>query len=134
GRAQTAFSALDTLGTTLPFVTLVVLTAGVLLARERRRALIGAGLGVAAGMLLLAGALLVGRGLYLGSVPPELLPREPAATAFDTLVRFLRTSLRTVFVAAVVVAAAAYLTGPSSAATALRRGVAVTVSRLREAS
>jgi hypothetical protein len=121
--AQRAFAVLDTLGTALPFVALAVLASGILLARGRRRAAIGAGLGVAAAMVLLGTALLVARELYLGSIPPDLLPRETAAAAFDTVVRFLRTSMRTVFVLAVILAAAAYLTGPSVAATALRRGI-----------
>jgi hypothetical protein len=129
--AQRAFAALDTLGTALPFVALAVLASGILLARDRRRAAIGAGLGVAAAMLLLGTAVLIGRELYLGSIPPDVLPRETAAAAFDTVVRFLRTSMRTVFVLAIILAAAAYLTGPSAAATALRRGVAAGFDSLR---
>lgn len=132
--AQRAFAALDTLGTALPFIALAVLASGILLARDRRRAAIGAGLGVAASMLLLGAALLIARGLYLGSIPPDLLPRETAVVAFDTVVRFLRTSLRTVFVLALILAAAAYLTGPSTAATALRRTVASGFDTLRTAT
>jgi hypothetical protein len=132
--AQRAFAALNTLGTALPFVALAVLASGILLARGRRRAAIGAGLGVAAGMLLLGTAVLMARELYLGSIPPDVLPRETAAAAIDTVVRFLRTSMRTVFVLALILAAAAYLTGPSVAATALRRGIASRFDGLRTAT
>ncbi|MCY1159642.1 MAG: hypothetical protein MOP51_2667 [Citricoccus sp.] len=132
--AQRAFAALNALGTALPFVALAVLASGILLARGRRRAAIGAGLGVAAGMLLLGTAVLMARELYLGSIPPDVLPRETAAAAFDTVVRFLRTSMRTVFVLALILAAAAYLTGPSVAATALRRGIASGFDGLRTAT
>ncbi|MGD6979262.1 MULTISPECIES: hypothetical protein [Citricoccus] len=74
--AQRAFAALNALGAALPFVALAVLASGVLLARGRRRAAIGAGLGAAAGMLLLGTAVLIAREVYLGSIPPDVLPRE----------------------------------------------------------
>ncbi|HRO92332.1 hypothetical protein [Citricoccus sp.] len=132
--AQRAFAVLNALGAALPFVALAVLASGILLARGRRRAAIGAGLGVAAGMLLLGTAVLIAREVYLGSIPPDLLPRETAAAAFDTVVRFLRTSMRAVFVLALVLATAAYLTGPSVAATTLRRGIASGFDGLRAAT
>jgi hypothetical protein len=132
--AQRAFAALNALGTALPFIALAVLASGILLARGRRRAAIGAVLGVAAAMLLLGTAVLIARELYLGSIPPDVLPRETAAAAFDTVVRFLRTSMRTVFVLALILAAAAYLTGPSAAPTALRRNMASGFDSLRAAT
>jgi hypothetical protein len=129
--AQTAFSALSTLGTALPIVTLVVLGLGVLTAPRHRRALVGAGLGVAVAMIVLAAALMLARAVYLGAVDPNVLPRGAAASVFDTLVRFLRTGLRTVFVVAVIVAALAYLTGPSAAAVGLRRALGAGTDRIR---
>ena len=39
------------------------------------------------------------------------MPHDAAATIYDTLLRFLRVSLRAVLVAGLVVAAAAFLTG-----------------------
>ncbi|KAE8763648.1 hypothetical protein [Georgenia thermotolerans] len=129
--AQTAFSVLSTLGTALPIVTLVVLAAGVFLAPRHRRALVGVGLGVAASMIVLALAIMFVRSVYLGAVNPDVLPRGAAAAVFDTLVRFLRTGLRTVFVVAVIVTALAYLTGPSAAAVGLRRALASGTDRIR---
>ena len=119
-RAQTLFAALDTLGTIFPFVVIAVLGAGVLLARDRRRALVGAGLGVAGAMVLLGALLAVGREAYLSSVPPDLLPRDAAALVFDTLVRFLRLALRGVLLLGLVVAVAAYLAGPTGPAVRTR--------------
>ena len=112
-RAQTLFSVLDTLGTVFPFIVLAVLGAGVLLARDRRRALVGAGLGVAGAMVLLGVLLAVGREAYLNAVPADLLPRDAAALVFDSLVRYLRVALRGVLLLGLVIAAAAYLAGPS---------------------
>jgi hypothetical protein len=132
--AQRAFAILNALGTALPFVVLAILAAGILVARDRRRAAIGVGLGVAASMLVLGAAVLFARELYLGAVPPDLMSRDTAAVAFDTVVRFLRTGTRTVFVLALILAAAAYLTGPSTAATALRRGVSSGFTHVRGAA
>src|ERR1019366_3086941 len=52
---------------------IVLLTLGVYVARGHRRALIGAGLGLAASMLVLGAGLLIFRGIYLGSVPNSVL-------------------------------------------------------------
>lgn len=130
-RAQGAFSALNTIGTVMPFVVLVVLAAGVLIAVNRRRALVAAGIGVAVSMLVLALAIMIARSAYLGGIPPDVLPRGAAASVFDTLVRFLRTGLRAAFVLGVVVALVAYLTGPSAAAVGIRRGIDSGIGRLR---
>lgn len=127
-RAQSLFAVLDTLGTVFPFLVLAVLAAGILIANDRRRALVGAGLGVAASMVLLGVALALLRAGYLSAVPTDLLPRDAASVVFDTLVRYLRTALRGVLLLGLLVAAAAYLAGPSRTAVAtraaLRRGTA----------
>jgi hypothetical protein len=53
-------------------------------------------------------------------VPPDALSQEAAGNVFDTLVRFLRTGFRSVAVLALLVALAAFLFGPSTAATRTR--------------
>src|SRR5918992_2439494 len=53
-RARSAFNLLTTLGNWLPVIALVLLGLGVYVARDHRRALIGAGLGVAVPMFALA--------------------------------------------------------------------------------
>ncbi|WP_313818366.1 hypothetical protein [Citricoccus sp.] len=131
GAAQAGFAALDLAGAWLIIGALAVLASGVLVARNRRRATMVAGLGVAASMLALAGGLWIARELYLGYVPAELLSRPAAAAAFDTVVRFLRTGLRTAFVVGVIVAGAAYLTGRSVTATGVRTGISSGFHRIR---
>ena len=69
-KAQGAYRLLNTLGTWLPILALVLLAIGVYVAKSHRRALLAAALGVAGGMLLLGVILAVVRPLYLGSVPP----------------------------------------------------------------
>jgi hypothetical protein len=117
-RAQTAYGFLDTAATWLPWVTLLLLAGGVLLAKHRRRALLWVGVGAMVAMVVLAAALLVARGLLVSSVPEQGV--AATAATFDILVRFLRIALRTVFVVGLVVAVGAFLTGGSAAATQVR--------------
>jgi hypothetical protein len=123
-RARSAFGLLTTLGNWLPVLALLLLALGVYVARDHRRALVGAGLGVAVAMLLLALGLAVFRSIYLDAVPASVLPHDAAAVLYDTIVRFLRAGLRTVFVLGLVVAAGAFLTGPSPTATRTRQSLA----------
>jgi len=119
-KAQTAYRLINDLKIVLPIVTLLLLGLGVYIARGHRRALIGAGLGFAASMLVLGALLLIVRGAYLNAVPAGTLSSDAAAAAFDILVRFIRTALRTLLVAGLVIAAAAFLTGPSVTAVRIR--------------
>ena len=119
--AQAYYRLLNTLGTWLPVVAVALFAGGVFLARDRRRALLRGSLGFVAGMIVLGLGLALGRTFYLSAVPPDLLSREAAGTIFDTLVRFLRSGLRAVAVLGLVLALAAFVTGPSSAAVRTRR-------------
>jgi hypothetical protein len=104
-------------------VTLLLIASGVYIVPRHRRALVGAGLGFAASMLVLGLGLTLFRTIYLNSVPPRVLPSDAAAALFDTLVRYLRTALRTLLVVGLVVAAGAFFTGPSVTAVQTRRGI-----------
>ena len=116
GKAQAGYRLITTLKIVLPILALVLLAAGVWVARGRRRALIGAALGLAASMLVLAIGLLIARSIYLNSVPPTVLPGDAAAAAFDAMVYFIRVGLRVVLAVGLVVAIGAFITGPSRAA------------------
>jgi hypothetical protein len=121
-QAQTLYRVLNDLKIILPIAALVLLAAGVYIARHHRRALIGAGLGLAASMLVLGAALLIFRGIYLNSVPNSVFPSNAAAAAYDTLVRFIKTGLRALLVLGLVVAIAAFFSGPSVTAVRTRAG------------
>jgi hypothetical protein len=122
-RARSAFNLLNTLGVWLPIITLILLVLGVYVAKDHRRALVGAGLGVAIGMVVLALGLAVFRSIYLDAVPATVLPHDAAAVLYDTIVRFLRAGLRTILVLGLVVAAGAFLTGTSVTAVRARQGL-----------
>jgi hypothetical protein len=120
-RLQRGFDLLNTLGLWLPFVTLALLALGVYFARDHRLALVGAGLGVAASMLLVGIGLAIARLAYLDAIPPDVMPQNAAAVIYDEIVRFLREGIRAVGLGALVVAAGAFLLGPSRTATTVRR-------------
>ena len=130
-RARSAFNLLNTLGVWLPVIALILIGIGVYVAKDHRRALIGAGLGVAAGMVLLALGLAVFRSIYLDGVPAGVLPHDAAAVLYDTVVRFLRAGLRTILVLGLVVAAGAFLTGPSVTAVRARQSLGGAIGWLR---
>ena len=122
GKAQTYYRLVKAGRIILIVLSLLLLAAGVWVARGRRRALIGAGLGLAASMLILGIGLDIGRGIYLSSIP-STFPTDAAAAAYDALVHFLRLTLRTVLVVGLVVAIGAFFTGPSRAAIQARSGI-----------
>jgi hypothetical protein len=119
-RAQGLYRTLDTLGLWLPGVALALFVLGVVLARDRRRALVKGALGVAAAMVVLGVVLTLTRVYYVETTPADVLDAQAAGGVFDTLVRFLRSSLRALGVAALLVALAAFLAGPSPAAARTR--------------
>jgi hypothetical protein len=120
-QARSAYRLLTTLKWVLPLVTLALLATGVYVARRHRRALIGAGLGLAASMLVLAVLLAIGRAIYLNKVPATVLPADAAGAAFDTIVRFIKQGLRVLLVLGLVVAVAGFITGPSVTAVKTRQ-------------
>src|SRR5215207_6777957 len=123
-RARSGFQLLNTLGVWMPVIAIVLLVLGVYVAKDHRRALVGAALGVAASMVVLALALTVFRSVYLDAVPAAVLPHDAAAVLYDTIVRFLRLGLRTILVLALVVAAGAFLSGQSTTAVRARQSLA----------
>ena len=131
-KAQTGYRLINNLKIVLPILTLLLLALGVFAARGRRRALIGAGLGLAASMLVPAAGLFIFRGIYLNSVPSSKLPADAAAALFDTLVGFIKEGLRTILVVGLVVAAGAFFTGPSVTAVRTRRAFANGLGRIRQ--
>ena len=123
GKAQGGYRLLTNLKIVPPILVLVLLGAGVYVARRRRRALIAAGLGLAASMLVLAVGLLISRSIYLSSVPSTVLPSAAAAAVYDAFVHFIKVSLRVVLAVGLVVALGAFFTGPSRMAVATRSGL-----------
>jgi hypothetical protein len=128
-RAQTAYSMLNTVAGVLPWIVLGLLVVGVYLARNRFRAMVGAGLGLALAMFVLAAGLLVARSLLVGAVPAGAAPAT--ASGFDIVVTYLRYGLRALIVLGLVIALAGYLAGRSESAVRLRRWSADRLHNMR---
>lgn len=120
GTVQRGYDVLATLGRWLGPIAVVLIALGIYVARSHRRAFIGAGLGLAATMLVSGIALLLARGAYLDAIPAEVLSGDAASTMFDTVVRFLREVIRAVGLLGLVFALGAFFTGSSATATRAR--------------
>jgi hypothetical protein len=120
---------LDAVASWLPWITLLLRAAGVYLTRHRRRAVLAVGLGLVAGMLVLAAALMLARGVLVGAVPEQ--GAAAAAGSYDLLVRFLREALRTLAVLGLVIALGAYLAGPAAAAVQIRTVLTRAINGMR---
>jgi hypothetical protein len=136
GKLKTYLRLLRLAGFWLPVIVVVLVAAGVLLSAHRRRVLVAAVLAVGVAMLVLGAGLTVFREVYLNSLP-DTVSQPAAAAVYDTLVRFLRSSVRRVVALAVVIALAAWLSGPGRRATFVReawrsgiRGIRGTADRM----
>ncbi|MFF7277826.1 hypothetical protein [Streptomyces griseorubiginosus] len=136
-KAQDGMRLLDVVGTWLPVLTLALGALAVWVAPGHRVMVMITALGVGLTAVVVLVALVVLRRVYLDSVPPATLPPEAAAAVFDTFVRFLRASARTLLVVCLLAALTAYLYGPGRAARGVRglagRGAAGAGSALRRA-
>jgi hypothetical protein len=130
-QARSAFNLLNTLGIWLPIIAIVLLGVGVFVAKDHRRALVGAAVGVAVAMVVLGLSLAVFRTIYLDAVPAAVLPHDAAAVLYDTIVAYLRLGLRTILVLALVIAGGAFLTGQSATAVRTRQRLTAGIGRLR---
>jgi hypothetical protein len=128
-RAQTAYTTLNTVAGVLPWIVLLLFVAGVFLARNRLRALVGVGLGLVLSLLVLGAGLLVARSLLVGAVPAGAAPAT--ASGFDIVVTYLRLGLRALMVLGLVIALAGFLAGKSDTAVGIRRWTAGRLHRVR---
>lgn len=133
GRAKTGFRALQLAGDWLPVVTVVIAGTGVLLAVRRRRALVAAALGIAAGVAVLGVALALFHTFYLDHLAPDV-DHAAAAAIYDQVVRFLRASVRMVITLGVVVALGAWLSGSGRQALRVRAMWESGIAAVRDAA
>lgn len=118
--AQKGVRLLKAVAIGLPLLVLALYAIAIGISRRRRRTLLQASLGVVAGMALLGIGLAIGRSIYLDYVAGPKLPHDAATAFYDTLVHYLRLGIRVIAGIALLVAAGAWVTGPSRAAVAIR--------------
>lgn len=122
--ARTITRALNHLALILPILVLVLFLGAIGISPRRRRAVMWSGVGLAISMAVLGIILGLARSYLVSAAGHELSPAA-AGNLFDTLLRYLKTGLRILFVVGVVAALIAWVTGPSRPAQAVRRGVVV---------
>ena len=125
-KIQTAYSLLNTLGYWLPLIAAALAVIGVLVANNKRRAMLGFGIGLAVAMLVGGVALAIARAGYINALPQGV--NLPAATVFfDAFINFLKQSLWAGFAAGVIIGAGAVMSGPTRFAVGVR-GIFVTAA------
>ncbi|MFI5428550.1 hypothetical protein [Aeromicrobium sp. UC242_57] len=117
---QRVVNLIDGLAVVLVVAVLGLIAAAVLVARDRSRALLAAGLAVAASMLLLGAALNLIRPMYLDALPASSSP-SGGRGGIRQLVSFIRFALRGVLVMALAVAVGAWLSSGHGSGAAARR-------------
>ncbi|MFI5043174.1 MAG: hypothetical protein ACHQDC_00155 [Acidimicrobiales bacterium] len=128
-KVQGAFNLFDKVATILPWFTILLLAASVLVFPNRRRGLVWAASGLALGAALVLITLIIGRAIYLGALPSGV--SQPAAEAvFDTLIRFARQGARMVVAVGLVLLIIALVMGPSGPARRLRTSVGRLTGRI----
>ena len=131
-QARTAYSVLDALGYWLPIISLILMAAGVVIAKKRPRALIWTGVAVAVMMAILGSGIAIGRIIFVSTVAPTHITAAAAGSIYDAIVPFLSNAALSVGLVAVGVAIVAYLAGPFRGARSVRRLTTDTAARLRD--
>ncbi|HEY7438013.1 MAG TPA: hypothetical protein VIC35_01325 [Acidimicrobiia bacterium] len=112
-KARQAVGVLNAAAFVLPFLVLAAFGGAIYLSRSRRRGFVLAAVAFTVGALMLALFLAVARGVYLNAATNNQFPYDAAAAMYDTLVRFLHTSVRAVLTFSAIVLIAVLFAGPS---------------------
>lgn len=131
-RVQLGYRLVVAAGAWLPWLALALLAGGVLLARRRTTALIGAAVGVALGMAALLGGLAIAESIVLASVPATAVPGPVLVLLFDSVTGVLAEIATTTLVLGAVIAIVAWLSGPYRPMIRARGAYAEAVERGRE--
>ncbi|WP_460973316.1 hypothetical protein [Prescottella soli] len=129
GGVRQGYGAAVTLTAWLPWISIGMVAAGVLIARHRRRALVGASVGLAAGMLILLLAFALLERLF-----PALttLPRGTADAVFRAVTGPSSQTAAAVLTVAIVLVGVAWFAGPAQLPARLRGCVTSGAKTLRD--
>ena len=119
-KVRRGVNVLEGLTIVLPILALLCLAGHVWLSRPRQRGLLRVGLGLLLTSFLLLALLGIGKTAYLDAINADTLPRQAAADIFDSLIALLRTAVRIVAVAAILLAIVAIVIGRAATSRAAR--------------
>ncbi|WP_312167578.1 hypothetical protein [Microbacterium sp.] len=109
-----------TTGFWLPWFVLALVVGGILFARNRSRAILGTSIGFALVFALIAAGARIGRGIFVGSVSPAIMPAGAATAVYSQVSDLLFSTVVALAFLGVVVAVAAWFAGRSRSAMATR--------------
>lgn len=131
---QVGYRIVVAAGTWLPWVALILIAAGVLVAKRRARTLIWAAVGLGLGMVVLLVGFVTGRAVLLTTLPPSVVPTNVTTLLYNTVTSPMRDTATVVLVLAVVVAVVGWLFGPFAPPRRMRRLYLDGVGSLRGAA
>lgn len=121
-------------GAWLPWVSIGLLALGVIVARRRALALIGAASALAIAMIVVVSAIAIGQIVFIASASPKLVPAGVATTLYTTVSTAMKDTGVAVLVLAIVVALVAWYSVPFAVPRKLRGFFGSGVTWVREAA
>ena len=131
--AQLGYGLAVAAGAWLPWVSIGLLAAGVLVARRRSVALIASAAVLALVMVLLLALFAVGHAVFTTSIAPGVVPGGVSGVLFETVVERMRSTTVAVLTLAVVVALVGWFAGPFEVPRRLRSLATSAADALRDA-
>ncbi|PRB19207.1 hypothetical protein [Microbacterium sp. MYb62] len=117
---RTVYQIAVAAGFWLPWVVLGLVVAGILIARNRTRALFWTSIGFAVAFLLLSAGVGIGRTFFIGAVSPSIMTAATAQSLFDQVTSLLSSTIVALALVGVLIAVWAWLAGSSRSAAATR--------------
>ncbi|MFK3679525.1 hypothetical protein ACI2IP_17525 [Microbacterium sp. NPDC090218] len=117
---RTVYQIAVAAGFWLPWVVLGLVVAGILIARNRPRALFWTSAALAAAFLLLSAGMGIGRTFFIGAVSPSIMTAAAAQSLFDQVTSLLSSTIAAIALVGVLVAVWAWVAGSTRSAVAIR--------------
>ncbi len=131
---QLGYRGVVAAGSWLPWVALILIAVGVLVARRRARTLLWAALGFSLAMAVLLLGFATGRAVLLTTLPPALVPGDVTTLLYDTATSPMDDTATVALVLGLVVAVVGWFAGPFTAPRRLRGLYRDGVGQLRDAA
>ena len=117
---RTLYNATVVAGSWFPWVVLIGIIAGVILARHRMRALAWAGVGLAISFLTLAAGIGIGREVFIATLSPSVMPIRTAEAVFTQVTTFISSTTMALVMLSVIIAVGAWFASGAKFARKLR--------------